>query len=87
MPRGGLIRAVVLVAQGKIRNRLSSGNLFCSPVTALEEVEEALQGINLQKEMILERIQSIYQKPNYQFTGTTPEDLLKLVWEAAEKAV
>ena len=87
VPRGGLIRAVVLVGEGKIRNLLFSGNLLCSPVTALEEVEEALQGLNLQKEVILERIQSVYQKPNYQFTGTTPEDLLKLIWEASEKAV
>lgn len=87
VPRGGLIRAVVLVEGDKIRDLLFSGNLLCSPVTALEEVEEALKGINLDKQKILAKIQSIYQKPNYQFTGTTPEDLLRLIWEAVAKAV
>ncbi len=86
VPRGGLIRAVILVADGQIRDLLFSGNLLCSPVTALEEVEEVLRGAKLEREIILEKIQSVYQKPNYQFTGTTPEDLLKLIWEAAQKA-
>jgi len=86
VPRGGLIRAVILVKEGYIQNLLFSGNLLCSPVTALEEVEESLKGIPLEEKRIKEKVQAIYAKPNYQFTGTTPDDLVRLVWEAAAKA-
>lgn len=86
VPRGGLIRAVVLVKAGTLQNLLFSGNLLCSPVTALEEVEESLKGIPAEEKVIKEKIQAIYDKPNYQFTGTTPDDLVRLVLEAAGKA-
>jgi hypothetical protein len=85
VPRGGLIRAVVLVKEGYIQNLLFSGNLLCSPVTALEEVEEALKGVAVEEKKIREKVQAIYAKPNYQFTGTTPEDLVRLVLEAVGK--
>jgi hypothetical protein len=85
VPRGGLIRAVVLVKEGYIQNLLFSGNLLCSPVTALEEVEEALKGVAVEEKKIREKVQAMYAKPNYQFTGTTPEDLVRLVLEAVGK--
>jgi lipoate-protein ligase A len=87
VPRGGLIRAVVLVKEGIIRNILFSGNVLCSPVTALEEMEELLKGVPLGEGSIREKIQSIYSKPNYQLTGTTPDDLVRLVLQSAKKAV
>jgi len=86
VPRGGLIRAVALVKEGKIHNLLFSGNILCSPVTALEEVEESLKGVPLEESKIRERVITIYEKPNYQLTGTTPDDLVRLVLEAAQKA-
>jgi len=86
VPRGGLIRAVVLVKEAQIQNLLFSGNLLCSPVTALEEVEESLKGVPAEEKKIKEKVQSIYEKPNYQFTGTTPDDLVRLVLEAVRKA-
>jgi len=86
VPRGGLIRAVVLVKEGTIQNLLFSGNLLCSPVTALEEVEESLRGVPALEEQIKEKIKPVYERPNYQFTGTTPEDLVRLVLEAVDKA-
>jgi lipoate-protein ligase A len=86
VPRGGMIRAVVLVKEGNIQNLLFSGNLLCSPVTALEEVEGSLKGIPAEEKKLRERIQSVFIKPNYQFTGTTPDDLVRLVLAAVEKA-
>jgi hypothetical protein len=86
VPRGGLIRAVALVKEGNIHNLLFSGNLLCSPVAALEEVEESLKGVPAEDKKVKEKVQSIYDKPNYQFTGTTPDDLVRLVLEAAGKA-
>jgi len=86
VPRGGMIRAVVLVKEGNIQNLLFSGNLLCSPVTALEEVEESLKGTPVEEKTIREKIQTIYGKANYQFTGTEPDDLVRLVLEAAAKA-
>jgi len=85
VPRGGLIRAVVLVKDGVIQNLLFSGNLLCSPVTALEEVEEALKGIPAEENRVKEKVQAVYEKPGYQFTGTTPDDLVRLVLETVGK--
>jgi lipoate-protein ligase A len=87
VPRGGLIRAVVLVKEGLIQNLLFSGNILCSPVTALEEVEGFLRGVPLVEEKIREKVQLVYGKPSYQLTGTTPDDLVRLVLEATQKAV
>jgi len=86
VPRGGLIRAVVLVKEGVIHNLLFSGNLLCSPAAALEEVEEALKGIFAEEKRIKEKVQAVYEKPGYQFTGTNPDDLVRLVLEAVEKS-
>jgi lipoate-protein ligase A len=86
VPRGGLIRAVALVKEGNIHNLLFSGNLLCSPVTALEEVEECLRGTPAEEKKVKEKVRSIYEKPNYQFTGTTPDDLVRLILEAVGKA-
>jgi lipoate-protein ligase A len=86
VPRGGLIRAVALVKEAQIQNLLFSGNLLCSPVTALEEVEESLKGVPAEEKKVKEKVQSIYEKPNYQFTGTTPDDLVRLILEAVGKA-
>ena len=87
VPRGGLIRAVALIKEGVIENLLFSGNVLCSPVTALEEVEGLLKGVSLEEDQIREKVRVIYGKPNYQLTGTTPEDLTRLVLEAGRKAV
>jgi len=86
VPRGGLIRAVVLTKESQIHNLLFSGNILCSPVTALEEVEVALKGSPVDEKMIREKVQTIYEKLGYQFTGTTPDDLVRLVLEAVGKA-
>ncbi|MDI6754967.1 MAG: hypothetical protein QME78_11325 [Thermodesulfobacteriota bacterium] len=86
VPRGGLIRAVVLTKEGHIHNLLFSGNILCSPVTALEEVEEALKGSPVDGKKIREKVQAVYEKLGYQFTGTTPDDLVRLVLEAVGKA-
>jgi len=86
VPRGGLIRAVVLMKEGYIENLLFSGNLLCSPVTALEEVEESLKGVAAEEKNIQGKILAVYAKPNYQFTGTTTDDLVRLVLEAARRA-
>jgi hypothetical protein len=51
----------------------------------LEEVEEALKGVAVEEKKIREKVQAMYAKPNYQFTGTTPEDLVRLVLEAVGK--
>jgi lipoate-protein ligase A len=87
VPRGGLIRAVILVKDGVIQNLLFSGNVLCSPVTALEEMEGCLKGVPLEEGPIREKVQAIYGKPNYQLTGTAPDDLVRLVLESAKKAV
>ena len=64
VPRGGLIRAVILVKDGVIQNLLFSGNVLCSPGTALEEMEGWLKGVPLEEGPIRERVQAIYGKPN-----------------------
>jgi hypothetical protein len=87
VPRGGMIRAVVLVKEEAIENLLFSGNILCSPVTALEEAEGLLKGVPLEEDQIRERVKVIYGKSNYQLTGTTPEDLARLVREAGRKAI
>jgi len=87
VPRGGLIRAVVRVKEGAIENLLFSGNVLCSPVTALEEVEDLLKGVSLEEDPMREKVRVIYGKPNYQLTGTIPEDLVRLVLEAGRKAM
>ncbi len=86
VPRGGLIRAVVLVRGNIIEDLLFSGNILCSPVAALEEVEGLLKGVPLEEDPIREQAKIIYEKPNYQLTGTAPEDLARLVLEAGRKA-
>jgi hypothetical protein len=82
-----MIRAVVLVKGEAIENLLFSGNILCSPVTALEEAEGLLKGVPLEEDQIQGRVKVIYSKSNYQLTGTTPEDLARLVLEAGRKAI
>ena len=50
-------------------------------------MEGGLKGVPLEEGPIREKVQAIYGKPNYQLTGTTPDDLVRLVLESAKKAV
>jgi len=49
-------------------------------------VVELLMGVPAEEKRLKEKVQSIFEKPNYQFTGTTPDDLVRLVLQAVGKA-
>jgi len=77
---------VVSVKDGLIQNLLFSGNVLCSPVTALEETEGFLKGAAQDEGQIREKAQAVDGNPNYRLSGTTPDNLVRLMLEGARKA-
>lgn len=86
VPQGPLIRAVVLMEGGKIFNLVLSGSIHCLPVRIVEEMEALLKGIRGEDREVREVVQSIFARPGVQIANAQPEDFIRTIAGAIEKA-
>lgn len=85
VPQGPLIRAVVLVAEGKLFNISITGSIHCVPVKIIEEMEASLRGMDLKEDQIKEIVQSYFLRPGVQIAGAKSEDFVKVILRAIAK--
>jgi len=87
MTSGPLVRATVLVDEGKIRDILLTGHYIgVTPFTIPEDIENALKGIPIDERLIGEKIEEVIAKPNVRLGFIETKDFVKVIMEAAEKA-
>ena len=86
VPQGPLIRAVVLLSEGKISNLSLTGSIHCVPVRIVEEMEAALRGVEATREAISKIVGSFFQRPGVQIASAEPEHFVGVIMGAVDKA-
>jgi len=74
--QGGLIRADYEVRDGRLTGVRLSGDFFCYPEKAIEQVEAKLEGQPLEEAIIL--LHQFYAKGNIETPGLAVEDWARL---------
>lgn len=84
---GGLIRvSLALDKQSKIiKNVLITGDFFAYPSRAIFDLEANLKNTVYDEEEIRSAVYSFFETRRVQIPGVTPEDIVQLIIEAAEK--
>jgi lipoate-protein ligase A len=86
VPQGPMIRAVVLMNEGVIENISLTGSIHCMPVEVIEEMETSLKGTKAAEAGVAERVRSIFQRPQVQIANSSPDDFVRVIMRAVEKA-
>ncbi len=76
---GGLIRATVLLHQGRIDDLTISGDFFFYPAEKLAALEQALKGQEGDVETLTARIEGFYQAHAIQSPGVTAQDVARAI--------
>ncbi len=84
--QGPLIRAVVLLEGGKIRNLSLTGSFHCLPVRIVEEMEGGLRGVKATGEKMEGVVRSFFQRPGVEIANAKPEDFVQALLGAVKKA-
>jgi lipoate-protein ligase A len=79
---GGLIRATVLLRQGRIEDLTISGDFFFYPAEQLAGLEQALKGAADDEQTLTARIGDFYQAHAIQSPGVTAQDMAQAIVEA-----
>ena len=74
--QGGLIRADYEVREGRLTNVRLSGDFFCYPEEAIEQLEAKLEGQPVDESIIL--VQQFYEKENIDTPGISVQDWASL---------
>jgi hypothetical protein len=74
--QGGLIRADYEVREGRLTNVRLSGDFFCYPEEAIEQLEAKLEGQPAEESIIL--VQQFYAKRNIDTPGISIQDWASL---------
>lgn len=82
--KGGLIRSFVKIKRDKIENIEFSGDFFLFPESAIEQITESLNGINIDFDSVLAAIQSVYKSEDVTAPGTTPQDFATSIMKAID---
>jgi len=72
--RGGLIRTVEEISDRKIRDIAISGDFMFHPKEELAGVEKSLEGVSLEEDQIVDRVEVYYDKKGVESPGVGPED-------------
>ena len=72
---GGLVRVTATNQEGRLADVHLSGDFFIYPVSALSDLEQALEGAALEARALTEVIQSFYIRAGVETPGITPEAL------------
>jgi len=78
---GGLIRTTIEVKDNQIEDILISGDFFIYP-DILPELEDALKGASLDKEILSEKIKKFYAENDIQSPGVVPENFIEAIIQA-----
>lgn len=81
--RSGLIRVLLKTEEGRIKDIIISGDFILIPETYIDLMEEALIGVKVNRERILELLRDFYAKNAFQSPQTGPEDFTEAVMKAA----
>ncbi len=74
---GGLVRLTARLREGRIDDLTISGDFTLLPAWAVGALEQALRGLPLNEEALLQRIRDVYRSLSVQAPGLTPEDLVQ----------
>lgn len=85
VPQGPLIRAVVLVQEGRIFNIFLNGSIHCLPVGIVEDMERALRGRAANEKEIKEVIHSFLAQPGVQIASAQVDDFSRVIMGAVKK--
>jgi len=86
VPQGPLIRAIVLLDGGVIRNISLTGSIHCIPVQLVEEMEAGIRGLDGGAEVVTKVIQDLFSRPGVQVAGCSAGHFVQAILSAVENA-
>jgi lipoate-protein ligase A len=72
--RGGLVRTVEEISDRKIRDIAISGDFTFHPKEELTGVEKSLEGVSLEEDHIVDKVEVYYDQKGIESPGVGPED-------------
>ena len=72
---GGLVRLVARLREGRIDDLSISGDFTLLPAWAVGALEQALRGLPVEQEALLQRVRDVYRALSVQAPGLPPEEL------------
>ena len=88
VPEGPFVRLVTFTGQGRLMDLIISGTIHASPLrptSPVHEIEKALKGQLLDREVFEIRIQEVLSRPNFSFTKVSPQLLADRIYECATR--
>lgn len=82
--RSGLIRALVHVEGGVIKDVIISGDYIMTPEHYADDMEKTLLGAKADRETILSLLKRFFSENRFQSPQTNPEDFAEAVMKAVE---
>ncbi|MHA1630678.1 MAG: lipoate protein ligase C-terminal domain-containing protein [Candidatus Heimdallarchaeota archaeon] len=79
----GVIEVELLLSEGKIEQISLTGDFFVYPEDSLEQFENSLIGVPINKEALSEVIAAFYSKQQFLTPGITVEDWVTVIFQAA----
>lgn len=76
---GGLVRVVGRLRQGRIDDLSLSGDFTVLPAWAVGALEQALRGLPVREDALLQRVREVYRALGVQAPGLSPEDLTQAI--------
>ena len=83
---GGLVRATVRLAEGRVDDLELTGDFTLFPVAALVDLQQAARGAACDKATLSERFAAVYATRAIQAPGLMPEHLAAAVMAASAPA-
>ncbi len=78
---GKLIKCMIKLKEGKIKEIKISGDFFMHPEEKIEELEKALKGVEFEKESIEEKLNEILR--DVELVGIDKEDFINAIFSAS----
>ncbi|MCF2142471.1 MAG: hypothetical protein K9W42_02065 [Candidatus Heimdallarchaeota archaeon] len=79
----GVIEVELLLSEGKIEQISLTGDFFVYPEDSLEQFENSLIGVPINKEALSEAIAAFYSQQQFLTPGITVEDWVTVIFQAA----
>ncbi len=79
---GGLIRVTACVREGRLDDLALSGDFTLLPALAVGSIEQAVQGLQVTRGMLMTRLGEVYRSLGIQSPGITPEHFTEAILEA-----
>lgn len=76
---GGLVRATAVNAGGSLRDVHLSGDFFFFPAASLLDLEQALDGVALDRTAVTEKVAGFYRASGIESPGLAPEHLAQVL--------